>query len=242
MGGLARAPGPRRAARLIRWVDALKAGPLASGEARVWLVEPAGAIAAEALRRVRPTAADHADAALHAGEARGAERLRRRLLLRVLAAAALGVAPDAVEAAREPGGRPAIRAPRPLHAAVARRDGWAALAIAASPVGVDLERPISPAPLDLLPEAERAQARAASPDETANRFARLWAAREACLKATGAGLDGAPAISARLLDARRAEVRGPWGVVVVELRSAGALVIAAVVLPVAGCDRAAAAV
>ncbi len=242
MGGLARPSRPRRAARLIRWVDAADAGPLAPGEARVWLVEPAGAIAAEALRRVRPTAADLADAALHAGEARGAERLRRRLLLRVLAADVLGVAPDGVEAAREPGGRPLIRAPRPLHAAVARRDGWAALAIAASPVGVDLEAPTSPAPLDLLPAAERAAARAASPDETALRFARLWAAREACLKATGAGLEGAHAISARLLDAQRAKVHGPWGEAEVELRPAGALVVAAVVLPPAGCDRASVAV
>lgn len=235
MGGLARPPRPRRPARLtqVRWIARLEDAPAGGGATpTIWLVRPDGPEAQAALRTVRPAACDLADAAAWRDPARGAERLARRLLLRALAAAVLGAGVDAVEVAREEGGRPHVAAPRPLHASVARRDGWAALAVCARPVGVDLEaaEPVAPLPLDGLDAAARrwieAEAGAAG---RARRFAQAWTAREAYLKAGGAGLAGSGALETRPLQGG-VEVRGPEGAALAQMRRLGELLACAVVL------------
>lgn len=218
----------------MRWVGRLEE-VAAEGRAApvVWLVRPDSAAAASALRAVRPRAEDLADAARWRDPDRGAERLTRRLLLRALAAAVLDAGADAVVVAREAGGRPRVTAPRPLHASVARREGWAALALCTRPVGVDLEaaEPASPLPLVLLGAAERAQVEAGTdPAEQARRFARAWAAREAYLKASGAGLATLARISVALSPAGGAEVDGPQGRVAAHMRSVGDLIACTVVL------------
>ena len=216
----------------MRWIERLEAATADGGAtACVWLVRPDSPAAADALRTVRPRCEDLADAARWRDPLRGAERLARRLLLRTLAAAVLEVRADAVEVARDTGGRPHVAAPRPLHASVARRDGWAALAVCTQPVGVDLEAaaPAAPLPVDLLGAGERAQVEAgADGADRARRFARVWTAREAYLKATGAGLLAADGLAARLHGEEGAEVSGPQGRVAAHTRRVGELLACAV--------------
>ena len=211
MGGLARPARALRLARLTppRWIAgpgalAAHAPDMQALEVGVaWLVRLDAPDALAALARVRPTPADLADAARWRDPARGAARLARRRLLRALAADALGCATDAVEVVREPGGRPRLAAPRPLCAAVARSGGWAALALAARPIGADVEAQLAPGdhlPLDQIAATDAAWVRTAPPGpERRQRFLQAWTAREAYLKALGAGLGGAPREAVRLV-------------------------------------------
>lgn len=141
--------------------------------------------------QARATAEDLADAAA-LGPARGAVRLRRRRLLRALAAEVLEAHPDAVRFERLADGRTRILAPRPLYSSVAGRGGWTALAVASDPVGVDVELwPPEPGPpLALLHPLEQAEISASV--DPARVFLHFWTAREACLKADGRGLSVAP--------------------------------------------------
>lgn len=119
---------------------------------------------------------------------------RRGLLLR-LAAAANGVNPDQVEILHEEGRAPRLQRPSGsgLQLSSAGRAGLTAVAVSAGPVGVDVElvepgieppwRVLHPAEAEAimrLPQRERA-------------FARLWACKEAYLKALGLGLSRDPA-------------------------------------------------
>ena len=103
---------------------------------------------------------------------------------------------------REPGGRPRVAAPRPLYAAVGRSGAWAALAVAARSVGTDVEARFAPGdlpPLDQIAATDAAWAAAApTGPERELRFLRAWTAREAYLKAVGAGLGGAAREAVRL--------------------------------------------
>jgi 4'-phosphopantetheinyl transferase len=122
--------------------------------------------------------------------------LRHRVARDVLARQ-LGCAPDAITIGHEAGGRPLLLAPERdgLQIALATRDGVVALALAEGPVGVDVER-VDPAlapPLAVLHEQER-QALAALPEaKRPLAFARLWAAKEAYVKALGTGFAREPA-------------------------------------------------
>ncbi len=110
--------------------------------------------------------------------------------MRAFAARRLGVHPDEIGIERKDGAGVAITAPMPLFASVAGRGGWTALALSEHPIGLDVEtRPTdTPLPLDLLHPHERDHLLALD-DVTRNlTFLRFWAAREAYVKATGAGL------------------------------------------------------
>lgn len=73
----------------------------------------------------------------------------------------------------------------PLSFSLSHSGGYAACAVSARPVGVDLEeiRPLRPALLGILSEEERAWM-----GDDAARFAQLWTAKEAMLKCRGAAL------------------------------------------------------
>ena len=205
----------------MRWIERLEEAPRDLSEPLVWVVRLDGAEAQAA--EVRP--ADLADAAA-LGSARGAERLIRRRLLRALAGRALGVHPDAVIVERNTAGAPRIVAPEPLCVSHAGRAGWAALAIARTRVGVDVDlaAPESPLPLDLLHPDDRARLAALPAPALPRAFAELWVVKEAYAKASGLTLDAVLAgYPVRTREDGRAEIGGG----IAELRTFHGMVAAA---------------
>ncbi len=103
--------------------------------------------------------------------------------------------------ALDPLGRPIAPAHPALHLSRSSREGLCALAIAAVPVGVDLERRDSgEVPWNVLAAPEAALLRRLGP----SAFPVLWAVKEAALKALGAGLAGAGTVTVMQDD------RGAW--------------------------------
>ena len=117
----------------------------------------------------------------------------------------LKIAPSEVEIVRlpchgcgGPHGRPAVPGGA-VHFSLSHSGAWVAVALAETPVGVDVEevpdaqtvRDIAP----LLHPGETAELAALDAEERAEAFARCWTRKEAYLKATGAGLSEAPAKS-----------------------------------------------
>jgi 4'-phosphopantetheinyl transferase len=120
--------------------------------------------------------------------ARGAF-LRRRALSRRIVAARLGVAPQSVEIGHAPSGAPRVLAPSSsLKISVSGRADFCAVAMAESPIGVDIEpsRAIEP-PWSLLHPNERNILETLTGEARADAFPRLWTAKEAYLKALGLG-------------------------------------------------------
>ncbi|MFB7501139.1 4'-phosphopantetheinyl transferase family protein [Streptomyces sp. NPDC056161] len=118
--------------------------------------------------------------------------------LRRLLAERLGVAPGQVAFTREPcpvcgapHGRPAV-AGGTAHFSLAYSGGLCLIALADTPVGVDMECIPSPRVVaGLVPElhpSERAELAALPEDERALAFARTWVRKEAYLKGLGTGL------------------------------------------------------
>lgn len=105
-------------------------------------------------------------------------------LARLMLAESGGGAPEALRFARAANGKPSCPA-LPLSFSLSHSGGYAACAVSARPVGIDLEgiRPLRPALLGILSEEERAWV-----GDDAARFARLWTAKEAMLKCRGAAL------------------------------------------------------
>ncbi|MEU3407307.1 4'-phosphopantetheinyl transferase superfamily protein [Streptomyces sp. NPDC006670] len=152
--------------------------------------------------------AEGAEALLDADERKRAARLVRaddrrtylasHLGLRVLLGSYLGTAPEEVRLVREdcpncggPHGRPAV-AGGGVHFSLSHSHGLAYLAFAAVPVGVDVEAlPGAAAVADVLSSlhpAEVAEIGDLPEDGRRVALARVWSRKEACLKATGAGL------------------------------------------------------
>ena len=123
-----------------------------------------------------------------------ASQAARRLLLRDLAAAALGRAREGVVVAHAAGRPPLVARPAGsgLFLSSASRGGLAALAVAASPIGIDVEfeHPGAAVPWNVLHADEIALLRALSPGERAAAFARIWSLKEAYLKAAGTARAG----------------------------------------------------
>ncbi len=105
-------------------------------------------------------------------------------LARLMLAELCGGAPQALRFARAASGRPSCPA-LPLSFSLSHSGGYAACAVSARPVGVDLEevRPLRPALTGILSEEERDWM-----GDDAARFAWLWTAKEAMLKCRGAAL------------------------------------------------------
>ncbi|KKZ73737.1 4-phosphopantetheinyl transferase [Streptomyces showdoensis] len=122
--------------------------------------------------------------------------------LRRLLGAHLGVAPRGVTVERapcpccgEPHGRPVLPDGR-LHFSLSHCEGLSLIAVATTPVGVDIER--IPAPhlvaelAEVLHPAESAELAALAQDLRPAAFARVWTRKEAYLKGTGVGLGADP--------------------------------------------------
>ncbi len=128
--------------------------------------------------------------------------LRRRAATRRAVAARLGVSPQRVDIGHAASGAPLLLAPKsPLEISVSGRENFCAVAMAPSPIGVDIEplRDMEP-PWSLLHRGERdalANFRGAARRDA---FLRLWTAKEAYLKALGLGFSREPAEFAIGLD------------------------------------------
>ncbi|WP_328718445.1 4'-phosphopantetheinyl transferase superfamily protein [Streptomyces sp. NBC_00247] len=123
--------------------------------------------------------------------------------LRVLLGGVLALPPARVTLVRLacPGcgalhGRPAVAGPAGgrVHFSLSHTDGLALVALAARPVGVDVERlPSVATAMDVstaLHPAERAELERMAATERPAAFARCWTRKEAYLKGTGEGLAG----------------------------------------------------
>ncbi len=136
----------------------------------------------------------------------------RRGLLRALAARVLELAPERVAVAHEEGRAPRLVEPAwsGLRLSSAGRAGMAALALGRGPIGVDIEavEPGAETPWNVLHPDERIWLSGLPVEEGPRGFARLWAAKEAYLKALGTGLGREPSSFAALpAENRRAEMR-----------------------------------
>lgn len=120
----------------------------------------------------------------------------RRSVARRLLARQLGCAREDVVMAHDPAGRPLLVRPEGsgLQLSLATRAGVVAVGMAARPIGVDLERieTEGTAPLDLLHPDERGFLATAASALRPLLFARIWAAKEAYVKALGVGFRRAP--------------------------------------------------
>jgi phosphopantetheinyl transferase len=137
----------------------------------------------------------------------------RRALLRALVAYVLGAAPDVVSIAHEEGRAPRLLVPEDaaFHLSSASRDGLAALAVGRAPVGVDIElvEAATEPPWHVLHPEERAWLMGLPAGERERGFARLWAAKEAYLKALGIGVAREPSSFAVLPEGEAMQVRDP---------------------------------
>ncbi|MFE7461208.1 4'-phosphopantetheinyl transferase family protein [Streptomyces sp. NPDC057554] len=170
----------------------------------LWLVTTA--VHQETVTRYAPLVLDPAELARAEEFRRPGDRatyMCAHVGLRRLLAAHLGIAPRAVSVARapcpccgEPHGRPVLPDGR-LHFSLSHCEGLSLIAVAATPVGVDVE-PVPPPQTvaeaaDVLHPAESAELAALAPGPGAAAFARVWTRKEAYLKGTGVGLGADPA-------------------------------------------------
>lgn len=141
-------------------------------------------------------------------------RLRRETARQVIARQ-LGLPADAVTIGHDGTGRPFLSEPdgTGLHLSLATRAGLVAVALARRPVGIDVERvdAATEPPLEVLHPEEAAMLRALPTASRPLAFARLWAAKEAYVKALGTGFLRAPeSFDVTLLSAERFAVTDPF--------------------------------
>lgn len=165
-----------------------------------------------ALRHGEPTRADR-DAGRALPPWRAREHLASRALLRLLLAAcpASGCRrAAAADLAAEAGGRPYLRGHPRVGVNLSHAGGHVAAAVGdGRRVGVDVEVGIDPSTGMLrrcCEPADVARLRQWTADERAAEFTAMWSAMEACVKATGDGLAGAP----WRVGVRPGQRRGRW--------------------------------
>jgi phosphopantetheinyl transferase len=180
----------------LRWISDISEAPRGS-----WREEAIAWICTDVARQLGNTSYDPRDLADAAavGMERGANRLMKRSLLRHLIARVVGTHPDRIEIERRANGDSEIVSPQGMHASDSCRYGIFAIAIAALPIGIDVEsRPAeTPLPINLLRTEERVVLKNLDPVAREEMFLRFWTAKEAYLKSTGGNL-------AKLLRAVRA--------------------------------------
>lgn len=120
----------------------------------------------------------------------------RRGTARRIVARQLSCREEDVVIAHDEAGRPllAVLGAPGLCLSLATRAGIVAIGLAPQPLGVDVEAvdPAAPPPLDLLHPDERMALDAIALAERSRVFTRLWAAKEAYVKALGSGFRRAP--------------------------------------------------
>ncbi len=180
----------------IEWLDAEQAGASAParGQFARALVCDLRDPALASLRKAAPDAGDLADVK-YPGASERTTFLERRTLLRAFAARCAGIAPDAIRISYDEHGAPRVSG-APLYVSASSRGAHAALAVASSPIGVDLEPFDDAAPVieDVLGKRERQTLTKLDGDERTLRFLQMWAAKEAYLKALGRGFKRDPSL------------------------------------------------
>jgi len=118
----------------------------------------------------------------------------RRATARPIVARQLGCRENDVVIDHDPAGRPFLVTPERLHLSLATRAGIVAVGLARHPLGVDVERVDmeEAPPFDLLHPDERRLLEATASPARPLAFARLWAAKEAYVKALGTGFTRPP--------------------------------------------------
>jgi phosphopantetheinyl transferase len=139
---------------------------------------------------------------------------QRDALPRALVARALGCPPETIELRQPEGGGPVVARPSGsgLHVSKASRGVVTVVSVAASPVGVDVERldVKGEIPWNVLHPAEAAMLRELPGLARARAFTRLWSLKEAYAKALGVGLLREPSsYEVRFADASQAAVYDP---------------------------------
>jgi len=164
------------------------------------------------LRIDAPAHWDDALSQLSASELEAAQRFYRKVdqqqyvfahaILRLLLAMRCQVAPSEIRFERGGFGKPVLDYPRiGVHFSISYGIGAIAVAIAETPVGVDIEMLRGDFDLESLgwrcfTEEERLFVGAAASDERRRGFFWLWTRKEALVKATGLGLDAMDSFSA----------------------------------------------
>jgi 4'-phosphopantetheinyl transferase len=179
----------------VEWLDAAGAANIAPAKApfaRVLVCDPLDRRLT--VLRCAPDAGDLADAK-YPGASKRSTFLDRRTLLRAFAARCAGVAPEAIRISYDENGAPRVSG-APLFVSASSRNAYAALAVASSPVGVDLEPFDEAAPVieDVLGKLEKRALSKISDAQRTLHFLQLWTAKEAYLKAVGRGFKKDPAL------------------------------------------------
>src|SRR5579863_752287 len=168
----------------------------ASAPEPVVLVLDLGSPSLQDLAALKPTEADVARAATY-GVVRRERFLARRAVLRhFLAARFHGEASDVVVGS-QPSGEPTLIAPAQSSTpflSIAGRGAFAAFALAARPIGVDLEilGPPEEIPEAVLHKAERKNLAGLDASARHEAFVKIWTLKEAYVKALGVGLAREP--------------------------------------------------
>ncbi|MFE7764150.1 4'-phosphopantetheinyl transferase family protein [Streptomyces sp. NPDC057438] len=146
-----------------------------------------------ALDRLRPE--EHASAAAMAAW-RAREHLAGRVLLRLLLADVTGEADARAPVVPEPGGRPRLPGSPRTGVSISHSGPYVAAAVGVGlDVGVDVQVPRPPSSAMVrrcCPPETALRLASLSPEPAAEVFARIWTVQEACVKARGTGLSGAP--------------------------------------------------
>ena len=134
----------------------------------------------------------------------GVAQDERRDLLKALAARALGLEPAAIVIEHRAQAAPSLVHPVSPHLFLssASREGWAVVAAARTPIGVDVEAVDSAGeiPWNVLHPAEGAFLTPLHGEAQARAFARLWSLKEAYVKALRVGLREADSFAVHLRD------------------------------------------
>ena len=169
------------------------------------------ALAARAPSLLSPPELDRASRFRHEGDRN--TYLGVHALLRVALAGRMGVAPQHLRLDAGKFGKPVLGPEAGVHFSVSYRRGWGAIALADTPVGVDIET-LSAAD-DVLEIArqsfhpeEAAHLRGLGGDALRGTFVELWSRKEALIKAAGLGVDYMPATSALKSHARSMDESG----------------------------------
>lgn len=180
----------------IEWLETNGAGgigPARAPFARVLLCDLRNP-ALDALAAIAPNPGDLADVN-YPGASDRSHFLRRRLVMRSLAARCAGLDARDIRIAYDAHGAPRVDGAR-LYVAASSRGAQTALAVASLPIGVDLEQVEDGAPVidEVLGKSEREALARIAGGARARAFLQMWTAKEAYLKAMGRGFKRNPAL------------------------------------------------